>query len=228
MKHMLLLILFSAIACFGQTVNITDQSAPGSPVTIKGTVTFSGSNITASVIAHNSTKQDVLVNVAGLTITTPAGEVVPISIKHSHYFKPDTGHEFTPGSDLEILGTDVPHPGLVQGFPRPQPTLPHAEASLVYVELADGSSWGDNTVGADILNHRAKVRELFNNLNNAYTTGGVNALHSALAQKPDRIVATMVFELRTFEATNGTELLAQHIQQRLAAAAQRQAKMTVQ
>jgi len=174
--------------------------ASSNPVTVKATngiVTFTntGTVSIAAIVATTSTDGNV-----GL-------------FRHDYYFNKSG---FGP-SDYQDFDMVVP-------AARAQGHIPQVSATVVFLQFADGSTWGDaqRPEVREMIAWRKAEKEAFQNLVAAYASGGDTAFQNAVsalpATAPERFVARLVADL---QKQGGSAAAVASINDRLAAAAAR-------
>jgi hypothetical protein len=110
------------------------------------------------------------------------------TMDHDHFFSqsaaamakmPRAGLDFP----FEPVCDDValPHYDPLGGHWSP-PKQPEAYVKITFVQLDDGTVWGDSKAVAMVMFQRTETIALLQSLKAAYTKGGVNALTQALSQ----------------------------------------------
>jgi hypothetical protein len=200
----ILAILFSSVFSFGQEIEISDQSAPGSPLSLKVTVDSEDSRQFVNVLAHNnSMKGGVLAIVATVQITDSHGQVLPISTMQDYVFKNGV---FGPGNDrgiafadwplqlsqVQVIGIDTAaHPDVH----RDVNVTPHAEGTVRFVQFEDGSIWGDPQAAKRMIAVRPDKLLFLKHLVDVYNTGGEVAFATALDESYAGRSATFVVSM---------------------------------
>lgn len=164
-----------------KTIPISDDSSSGSPVALKGTVTFDGENadnVTCSVTGHNNSPKSVIAYTFELDMTRPSGEPAVGLFQYDRFLKKQSislPHADFPvfadcktGHELDIVRTPAP---------------PEAHAKLLFVQYEDGSVWGNDKTTAEIMAQRSDVVAYLQSLKAAYSSGGLDALAQALARE---------------------------------------------
>jgi hypothetical protein len=200
----ILAILFSSVFSFGQEIEISDQSAPGSPLSLKVTVDSEDSGQFVNVLAHNNSMKGVLAIVATVQITDSHGQVLPISTMQDYVFKNgvigpgnDRGIAFADWplqlSQVQVIGIDTAaHPDVH----RDVNVAPHAEGTVRFVQFEDGSIWGDPQAAKRMIAVRPDKLLFLKHLVDVYNTGGevafATALDGAYAGRSATFVMSMV------------------------------------
>lgn len=92
------------------------------------------------------------------------------TLEHDHFYKPIG---VLPGDFIEMGHVD--NLTLFSKFPL--------EMRVLFVEFADGSTWGDRQAGEDLLQRRRACGAFLTTLQDAYQTGGYSAVHSRLVNE---------------------------------------------
>jgi len=134
-----------------------------------------------------------------------------------------------PGEDFDEVGPDFfdsvnQGPTYINGVlvkPRPpkKDLVCHAEAKVLFVQLEDGSIWGDHQIGKDAMARRAKNMAILSHLVEAYDTGGEAAFVAVLDEPESRSLA---YSLQSMAAYLKIPLI-DLVRKKLAAAQNRQA-----
>jgi len=212
---------FACSMVVGQTISISDDSPPGSPISITGTMTFRDSlKIDCSITGHNHSSKSIITSAVEVKLTRPSGEPGQLLFQRDHFFKPLTIS--LPKSDFLItpeceMGTEL-------DVPR-RPTNPEAHAKVVFLQFDDGSTWGNPKIGQNLMEQRAEVLAYLQSLKSAYTNGGPAGLEQALEknQKPGTMIWSKLTGLRLLLATSGISAVAETVDQNLATAEVRKA-----
>jgi len=210
-------------------IPVQDQSAPGSPLAISGTVSFSeavdgdtlayshGENITA----RNISGQPILAVGLSIRLVLPHGEMRKHAIQFDRFFRPDL---IAPGDTLSIswpLGeyrTVAP----LRGHP---PTIePHAEVQVLYAQFPDGGVFGAEEYGETILSLRSRAWETLRRLDRIYTTQGPEEFLEALKRpvEPHDAVHVIVKDLLSTADQYGAASAEGKVQRMLMLATRRQ------
>ena len=226
----MVMYLATSTLLLGQTVQISDDSPNGSPVSLRGTVTFDDkdpNNLACSVTGHNQSAKSIITYAVRLDIKEPTGEPQILNFEHDRFFK-DLSISL-PQSDFPILTDCVV--GHERNIPR-TPAAPEAHGKLLFVQYDDGSVWGDKETTSEVMSQRADVLAYLRSLKAAYTSGGPVALSQALlkdqpVRTEDHKFRIMVHSkervLRRIRETDGIQAVAKTIDDNLAMAAERKA-----
>jgi hypothetical protein len=132
---------------------------------------------------HNNSTQSLLhLEITG-EATSPQGLMQPTGLRYYGFFKeagipPGEAFDFIdPGfwnhGHTYINGVEVPE--------EPQKDLVcHAQFKVLFIQFADGSTWGDYQTGKDVMARREKRMVILSHLVDAYDTGGEAAFAAAL------------------------------------------------
>jgi hypothetical protein len=162
MKIILDIVVFLSVAVFGSVrtseTSLVDASQPGSPVVLSGAVTAHDEIATewirfsfrTSISATNVSQKSILLILLKIDMTSANGLGIHHSRSNDYFFTTDV---FSPDSSQTIEETIGPV-GELQGKTEAQPPGPTAIAEVVFVQFADGSTWGNSSEGKDILQER--------------------------------------------------------------------------
>jgi hypothetical protein len=220
MKKLMLAAFCVLALCpvFGQVVKLTN--ATDSPISYTGTAAYSAKSTVVNVSGHNLTAKPMVLVVANIYSTGYEGVKQTMYYQHDFFFKQN---EIAPSSDFEITDISWNVHVLPQGnAPR---TAPHAEGETLFVQFADGTTWGDSKNGLKALTERKQAEELLKAMVSAYQSGGESALLPILAPDVEggTYVSSMVKHLRMVQADSGTAALMEDVKARLAKAESRRA-----
>jgi hypothetical protein len=181
MKCLLTLIILTA-AVAAQTVPVTDGSVPGSPISLRGTITFGTSTVgDCSVTGHNNSNRMIVAYVFDLRAVLPDGQPYRYTQRHDHFFK-----------DEAMVNMASPYPNLdfdasLECGDAPftvRTAQPQATIEVKFVQFDDGSTWGDDAAVQNVMLQRKETLEYMNLLKAAYVRGGSSALDASLHQPP--------------------------------------------
>jgi hypothetical protein len=155
------------------TVPVMDKSAPGSPLEISGTASFTEQVVANSVTSSSDFRVDAR-NVSGKAIifllayfddAGPHGGGTHHVIEIDHFFRREV---IAPGQAF-VLARSAPGGRTVACCINPLAPAdePKADVSVEYVQFADGSSFGDETTAKDILQVRSVILEALQRLDGA-------------------------------------------------------------
>jgi hypothetical protein len=235
----ILTVLLSSALGFVQKFEVTDLSATDTPVSFSGTAKISKTGTACVVTAHNNSTQSLLaVEITG-EVTSPWGWMQSMGLTYESFFKEagiPSGKEaacvgIPPGEDFDVVGPDF-FDSMNQGatyengvLVKPQPPkkdlVCHAEFKVQFVQLEDGSTWGDYQIYKDVMARRAKNMAILSHLVDAYDTGGEAAFAAAL-DEPEPESRSMAYLLKGMAAYFKIPLI-DLARKRLAAAQKRQA-----
>jgi hypothetical protein len=177
-----------ATSLLGQIVPVSNDTASGSPVTVKGTATFdptSSDIVSCAITGHNSSNHMIVAYMFDIKLTKPDGESQPGTIDHDHFFSqsasamasmPQPGLDFTPSFDCTGLA------GHSYSTKSATPTTPMLHIKLTFVQLDDGSVWGDSNAVTMAMFQRTEQVAYLQSLKAAYDNGGVDGLTQALSR----------------------------------------------
>ena len=225
-RAILLTVLLASALAFGQKFEVTDLSATDTPVSFSGTAKVSKTGTTCVVTAHNNSPQSLLaVEVTG-EVTSPEGLMQSTGLTYDGFFK-EAG--IPPGEDFDLVGPDFfdsIHQGptyingvLVEPQPPEKDLVCHAEFKAQFVQLEDGSTWGDYQIYKDVMARRAKYMAISSHLVDAYDTGGAAAFAAALDEPESGSMAPRLKYMATYFKIPLIDL----VRKKLAAAQKRQA-----
>jgi hypothetical protein len=171
----------------GQTVPVSNDTASGSPVTVKGTATFDPSSsdiVNCSITGHNSSNHMIVAYMFDLKMIKPDGESQPGTVDHDHFFSQSAAAMATmpqPGLDFTLKFDCTSLAGQSYNF-KPQPRTPELHIKMTFVQFDDGSVWGDSNAVAMVMFQRTEQVAYLQSLKVAYENGGVDGLTQALSR----------------------------------------------
>jgi hypothetical protein len=149
-------MLFLLLPAFGQTILITDNSPSVSPITFKGAITFGPGSTVACTITGHSNASRVIVAYGGVAdVMRPDGHHIVTPFTHDHFFKdastlammsPQPHLDWDLDYDCSGLGND--------GHYLATPQSPSMSVSATFVQLDDGSVWGDPQAMKEVMFQR--------------------------------------------------------------------------
>lgn len=224
----LLCLVLPGLAQTIVTVPITDSSVSGSPLQVTGNVKFtdqfSGNSVVSSseyeLKATNvSGKGIVFMSVRFREAGTRGGGILH-NIQLDNFFRDE---EIAPD---ETFVLDQSAGGIQTACcinPLESGTDPVAELSVLYVEFADGSTYGDKSESADILTRRSLIVKRLGELDAARGDG---AFVQLLGQKLKSEDAEGFFEsLRRVQKSHGTAVARALVHRKVSNAARHLAAM---
>ena len=221
--NILTILLASALA-FGQkkarTFEVSDLSASDSPISFTGATKVLKTGTACVVTAHNNSSKSLLAMVATADVATAHEWDQPVTFQYDGFSKEVL---IDPGLDFDVVDEGLysgVESALVNGVwveTPPQKFACHAKTKVLFVQFADGSTWGDYQTGKDVMARRAKNIALLSHLVDAYDIGGEAAFAAALVE-PESRRHPLKFEADYFKIT-----VIDLVRKRLAAAQKRQA-----
>jgi len=237
------LLLFLLLGCFGfptaaqvTTLQVTDASAPGSPIRISGSLIVAESiessprcavvraqrcaltSMQYAITLRNISNKPIVAYIANVNGQTSNGHYVGTGYHAERIF----GSLFAPGT-----GETWPNSRGVEITPQAaevQPANPSAAGQVLFVQFADGTIFGDRKAGEDLLLIRQQSLESLAQLDAIYTRQGEQAFDKA-ARQPN---AGGMMGIAQFEKEDGPAATIARIRHMLAAAKERLAAMTAQ
>jgi hypothetical protein len=154
-------MLFLLLPAFGQTIQITDNSPSDSPITFKGAITFGpGSTDVACIITGHSNASRVIVAYGGVVdVMRPDGHHFVPPFTHDHFFK-DAPRLAMMSPQLHLdwdLDYDCSGFGQNDGHYLATPQSPSMSVSATFVQLDDGSVWGDPQAIKEVMFQRQEA-----------------------------------------------------------------------
>jgi hypothetical protein len=206
-----------------QTIKISDDSPLGSPVSLKGAVSFGDSDsVNCSITGHNRSSKAIITLAVELKLNKPSGEPGELQFERDHFFKELTIS--SPRVDFPITSDcQMGHEADIPRLSAP----PDAHAKLLFVQYEDGSSWGDRRVASQLLAERLTVLEFLQSLRTAYSVGGPEKLTDALSkdQQPGTMVWSKMAGLRMIRDGSGVKAVADAVDKNLATAEARKSAL---
>lgn len=210
------------------TVPVTDESAPGSPAKVSGTITFtdqlSGNFVVSSskyeLTATNVSSKGIVFIMVRFRESGSRGGGTLHDIRWDNFFKNES---IAPEETFVLDRSD----GGVQTQCCVNPLVsgrdPVAEVNVIYSEFTDGSTYGDKSEAADILARRSLIIKHLRQLDAAKVDETFMPL---LAQKLQSYEADAFFEtLRLVQKSGGTEAARARVRRDLANATRHLAAM---
>ena len=238
------LLLFLFLGCFGSltaaqvaALQVTDASAPDSPIHISGSLIVARSAETSPrcELVHaprctvTSTQRDItLRNVSGRAIVAFVVEIGGRSWNGDFYSNRTWQSEnifgalFTPGASepwRDAGGIEITPLG-----PGDEPFAPASEARVVFAQFDDGTMFGNQKAGEKLLLMRQQSLESLAQLDAIYTRQGEQAFEKA-ARQPN---AGAMMGIAQFDKEDGPAATIARIRRMLATAKERLAAMTAQ
>jgi hypothetical protein len=218
MKWIIVAVLSTYLA-FAQTKTIPfdDNSETGCPVTLKGDVSFTPTNVVLAVTAHNNSKLGVLATVAQLDVSP----IIFYTEWHDHYFKNPIIS--APLSDFTIAdGTQ---------FPLDTPSAKtlsaktdHAFGKILWIQFSDGTTWGDAPTGNQVFTERRQMKSFQTSLVTAFETGGNDAFLKVLSAPPNSVSEGLAAKFQAMLQSSNVLTVVTTIKDRLATGNSRQLK----
>jgi hypothetical protein len=139
-------MLFLLLPAFGQTIQITDNSPSDSPITFKGAITFGpeSTDVACTITGHSNASRVIVAYGGVADVMRPDGHHIVTPLTHDHFFKdaptlamisPQPHLDWDLDYDCSAFGNDGHY------FATPQ--SPSMSVSATFVQLDDGSVWGD-------------------------------------------------------------------------------------
>lgn len=224
----LLCLVLPGLAQTVETVPITDRSAPGSPLQVTGNVTFTD-RLSGNSVVSSSEYELKATNVSGKGIVfmsvrfreagTRGGGILH-NIQFDNFFRDE---EIAPDETFVLDRS----PGGIRTVccinPLQSGTDPVAELSVLYVEFADGSTYGDKSEAASILTRRSLIAKRLGELD---AVRGNEAFVLLLGQKLESEDAEGFFaSLRRVQNSQGTAVARALVHSKVSNAARHLAAM---
>jgi hypothetical protein len=181
MKCLLTAVILTA-SLAAQTIPIADGSAVGSPISLRGTITFGPGTVSdCTVTGHNNSSRMIVAYVLDLRAVLPDGQPFWYTQSHDHFLR-----------DEAMLNMASPQPQLdfdayLDCGDAPftaRTTQPQATIEVKFVQFDDGSTWGDDAAVQNVMLQRKETLAYMNLLETAYAKGGSSALDASLHQPP--------------------------------------------
>ena len=224
----LLCLVLPGLAQTVVTVPITDSSAPGSPLQVTGNFRFTD-QLSGNSVVSSSEYELKATNVSGKGIIfmlvrfreagTRGGGSLHI-IQWDNFFRTE---EIVPDKTFVLDRSSGGFQTECCINPLESGVDPVAELSVLYVEFADGSTWGDKSEGADILATRSLIVEHLGELD---ATRDDQAFVRLLGQKLKSDEADGFFErVRLIQKCGGTTAARSEVHRQVSNAARHLAAM---
>lgn len=192
------------------TVQVTDASAAGSPFLVSGTVelreTTAGRQLRSradyQVTLRNISSQTILAFSGQLNVVPPHGGPQVFDTNVECFFAPDV---IKPG-DEESLSSRFP-PTTAEPFnPSSPPRTLRAEFTVLFAQFADGSVFGPELLGQQIMERRRITWKHLKDLLRIYDREGEAAFVEELMEPIDPPEVNTFFEnLRQTQRQQGTQ-----------------------
>jgi hypothetical protein len=173
-------------------VPITDASAPGSPVQNSGKISLieepSGSRSTVASAEEdwtvkNASTKPVVAIVESLAIEYPSGHKSGRKAQYELFFYPDL---MKSGEELSFSQNE---PEIVRvGRLATGPVKPKCEVTALWIQYADGSTFGDKKYGESLLAGRRMTLEGLSHLRDVYTQKGPEQFEREVQKKVQPVV----------------------------------------
>jgi hypothetical protein len=228
----LIVCLTTSSLMLGQGIPVLDDSTGGSPVSLKGTVTFGSlpEDVTCDMSGRNQSANPIITTAIELKVAAPSGQPGEFMFDEDHFFSESL---VTPSqATFPIVSNVASDCRMVRELDLQRiPAPPEAHAKVLFVQFLDGSVWADGKRGSDIGNElmteRADVLTFLQSLKAAYSSNGLAGLQQALAvdQKPGTMVSNKQSGLRMVNDSSGIQTVADTIDKNLATAEARKAAL---
>lgn len=182
MMPFFLCLVGSLSPCEAQTATTTqaveDNSQTGSPLTVSGTIVLQETKrgarvrigITEDISIRNISGKTILTFVAWLDVVPSRGSAERFVRQYECFFAPDV---IKPG---DIHAISEPHSETEEPFnPHDPPEIPRAELRIVFVQFLDGSVFGNEFLGEEILSARREAWQVMERLNRTFVRSGEGA-----------------------------------------------------
>jgi hypothetical protein len=210
-----LALLCLALPSFAQTVitvPVTDASAPGSPLQVSGTITFTD-QLSGNRVVSSSEYELTATNVSGKGIVFMSvrfresgsrGGGTLHNIQRDNFFGNEAiAPEIAPEKTFVLDRSNGGFQTLCCVNPLESGRDPVAEVSVIYSEFTDGSTYGDKSAAADIFATRSLIIERLRQLEAAKVDETFVRL---LAQKLESLEADAILQtVRLVQKSGGTE-----------------------
>jgi len=185
MKTLTIFLLLS-LPLLGQTLTFVDDSPSDSPFTWKGTVTYDQNNqASCALVAHNNVSRMIVAYRIEFDVTTPSGVAVSFKHRDDHFFKPQgTMVEVSPQPKLDYQFPDFCPDLISVTSGQKGPEIPAAHIKTLFVQLDDGTVWGESQYIQETMRQRNDAIAYLNSLEVAYQTGGSTAFSNLLRGGP--------------------------------------------
>ena len=189
--------ILTALAFTQTQATFRDTAAAGSPLALSGTLTSDGHTTQYTIIGKNVGSKEI---VAFYVESKPIGTFTAF-VEHDYFFK---SNGIAPDETLEISTVTedwAARPGITP------------ETKLVYAQFADGTSWGDQKVGARISAKRPTAQAHFERLLTIYEQQGEAAFLMAL--RTDTSHSGISYQLLSIQAKLRTAAALDHLKMRI-------------
>jgi len=227
----LCLVTFAGAETHVTVVRVQDVSAPGSPLAASGTVqlqefTFGNQvrgSVTSSVTARNVSDRTILALIAELRVVTSYGPPRVLTRRLECFFAPDV---IKPGDEEALFQGAAPKRIEPYDSSKP-PQTPRAEFRILFVQFVDGSTFGGEAFGEDLMQLRRITWRHLRDLEKTYTRDGeAGFVEELMAPVQPAEVNTFFENLRVTQRQLGTQATMARIRGALQFAEERAAGFT--
>jgi len=228
-------LLFACVVAVAQVavVPITDASPSASPIHNTGTVTLSQVTLPSGMVTlshkdnwtvKNVSNKPVMAFVESLRMVYASGYTIERNAKYEAFFGPNgilaPGINFDGLLSIESSRTE---PGRKADSLQRQP---ECEATVRWVQFADGTTFGDSGYGEQFLADRSAIWSALRRLKHVYAADGVNGFARQLEQRAaEPGVDAYLAHLRDLQQKRGPQKAIEALQEHLAAAEERAAEL---
>ena len=220
-----------------KTLQVTDVSAPGSPIHISGSLIVAQSIETSPRCASVHSQRCAVTSAQADVTLRNVGDkpILAFKVEMGAHLSDANSYPSRVMQSEKIFGPLLA-PGATEPLhvfngveitalgPDAQPFAPATEARAVFIQFADGSIFGDQKAGEDLLLMRQESLESLAHLEAIYTREGEKAFDKA-ARQPR---AGGMLGIAQFEEQDGPAATIARIRRILATAKQRLAAMSAQ
>jgi hypothetical protein len=168
--------------------------------------------------AQNTSQLPIVAMVETLTLHFPNGKVATLVNRYEAFFHPTL---LQPSEEADLF---VPFSGEEVSRVEEQSFEPYCEAELLWVQFADGTTFGDGKYGADLLRERKETWAALSHLNAVYRSKGARAFLQELQKPIEPAMADgYIQHIRNFQQQHGTDAAALRLEMHLKMAGQRAA-----
>jgi len=214
-------------------LKVADVSTPDCPVRITGEVKLTQSHqgpnlytVRSPMVDGVNVSNKVIVALVSRLVTTDFYGQPDIDNTEEDYFF--QAEEFAPGTTKMIVheereGFPTKAWGEANGKPveiGPETTEPTASAKVIFVQFADGTTWGKYAAAAAIFADRKGVYDSLLRFRSIYNQGGAAAFNAAIASQrfDNRSTRSMTRRMRQEVAEHGVEAAIARLDRALQAA----------
>lgn|SRR5579872_95570 len=228
------LLFVVSISAWGTNINVpcVDNSPAGSPLHSSGSTVLAQNEVGNQVsfqyhddwTTTSVSTKPIMAIVETLSIRFPNGHLAGKTLAHEAFFHP---HLVLPGETIRLIPPNDESPKEVMPIGNEQSAEPICAITTRWVQYVDGSTFGDQTYAAHLLQLRHQIWDALAYLNHVYLTQGADKFAAALMQPTHpAFVDGYLDHLRLVQKEEGTQVALERLRAHLQMAEERTAAMT--